>query len=90
MRFLVALVKADVSEECIVSIITVKRISELIVAADVSRSLVLFTLKMGICSSGTSIDTRTTGRHIPEDSFLSSGPVFLSFLSLFCSQEISA
>jgi hypothetical protein len=74
----VALVRIDVSEECIASIIRVTRIGELLFLRSVLRLLVtanvvsispiLLTLMMeAIRFSGTSVLTRATGYHIPDD-----------------------
>jgi hypothetical protein len=71
----VTLVRTDVSEERIASI-RAKRISagvhQLLVTANVvPSSLILFTLMMeAICCSETSVLTRSTRRHIPEDVIL--------------------
>jgi hypothetical protein len=73
---LVALVRTDLSEESIASIIRLKRIGELgtLVTsnpANVPSSLIRSTLKMeAIRSSETSVLTRATRRHIIEDGIL--------------------
>jgi hypothetical protein len=67
----VGLVRTDVSEECISSIIKVKLFSELATANVVPRSMILFTLMIeSIRFSETSVLTRVTRRHIPEDDIL--------------------
>jgi hypothetical protein len=72
----VALVRADVSEEHIASIIRVKRIGEigtllLIAANAVPSSPILFTLMTEATSSSETLAfTRATRRHIPEDGIL--------------------
>jgi hypothetical protein len=58
----VTLVKADVSEERVTSIIRMKRISELRIAP----------MTEAIRSSETSVLTRAAGHQIPEDSILHS------------------
>jgi hypothetical protein len=77
----VALVRTDISEECIASIIKVTRIGELrmlavtsnqstlLVTANVApTSPILFTLMMDVIhSSETSVSTRTTRHYMPED-----------------------
>jgi hypothetical protein len=86
----VPLVRIDVSEECIASIIRVERINELgkhlgatllefrqtLVRADVVlSSLILSTLMVdAVISSETPVLTRATRRHIPEDGDLHSLP----------------
>jgi hypothetical protein len=61
----VALVRTHVSEELSLSIIRVHR---LLVMANVPSSPILVTVMMGALSSSvTSVLTRTTWRHIPED-----------------------
>jgi hypothetical protein len=74
----VILVRTDVSEERIASIIGVKRISEVgttLAACSnsniVHSSLIVFTLiTEAILSSETSVLTRATRRHIPEHGIL--------------------
>jgi hypothetical protein len=82
----VALVRTDGSEERISSVISVGRISELgtsavtsnvnqllVTANIVPSSLILLTLtKEAIRSSETSVITRVTRRHIPDDGILQS------------------
>jgi hypothetical protein len=64
----VALVRTDVSEEHITSIIRFKRISELGKTLAFTSSLMHFTLIMqAMQSSETPVLTRFTRRHIPED-----------------------
>jgi hypothetical protein len=74
-----ALVRTDISEECIASIIKVKRIEAryvfqlLITARALHSSLIIFTLIMkAIRSSKTSIITCAVRRNIPEDPILHS------------------
>jgi hypothetical protein len=74
----VDLVGTNVSEEHVASIFRVERISKLrimlallVTANIVSSLLILSTLKMEVtCSSETSVLTRSTWLHIPEDSIL--------------------
>jgi hypothetical protein len=66
----VALVRTDVSEEGIASIIKTKR---MLVTANVPSPLILFTLMMEtIRSSDTSVLTGATRREIPEEGILPS------------------
>jgi hypothetical protein len=72
----VALVRTDVSKDLVAYIMKVERISELGTSAVSSNwvvlsSLMLVSLMMeAICSSETSVLTRTAWRHIPEDGIL--------------------
>jgi hypothetical protein len=67
-------VRTDVSEEPIASIIRVKRTSELgtvLAVTSKSSKLILSTLMIKvICYSETSVLTRATWRHNPEDGIL--------------------
>jgi hypothetical protein len=58
--------------ERIASIIRVKRVSKLVTANVVPSSPILFTLMMAIRTFETSIFTKATRRHIPEDGILHS------------------
>jgi hypothetical protein len=63
-------VRTDVSEEGITSIIRVTRVGELLLvtANVIPSSLILFTLMMEVIrSSKTSIFTKATWHHIPEE-----------------------
>jgi hypothetical protein len=62
-------VRSDVSEERIASITFHRTVLQLLVTANVvSSSLILFALMMeAIRSSETSVLTRATWRHIPDD-----------------------
>jgi hypothetical protein len=63
-----ALVKTDVSEERIASLV---RKLQLLVTANVLSSLILSALMMeAMISSGTSVSTRITRHHISEDGIL--------------------
>jgi hypothetical protein len=66
----VALVRTDVSEECIASIIRVTKIGE-VGTITVSSTPILVTLTMEVIhSSETSVLTGVTGRNILEDAIL--------------------
>jgi hypothetical protein len=65
------LVRIDVTEERITSVMRVERSSELVTANVVLSSLTISTLMMEeIPPSETSVITRSTQRHIPEDGIL--------------------
>jgi hypothetical protein len=72
----VVLVRINVSEECVASIIIVERISELgaalaLVTANIPGSLILSIMIMeAIRSSETLVLTRATWRHFSEDGIL--------------------
>jgi hypothetical protein len=79
----VALVRIDVSEERIASSIMVKRISELVLLRSVlqlldpanivlNSAILLILVMVSLRSSETSVLTRATRRHIPEDGNLHS------------------
>jgi hypothetical protein len=70
----VALVIIDVSEERVASIFRVVQCGSVCYTANVvPSSLILSTLvRKATCSSGTSVLTRATRRHIPEDGILHS------------------
>jgi hypothetical protein len=71
MLRLVVLVRTDVSEERIVSIIRVTRIDELETPLAVTSNRIRVTLMMeAISSSETLVITRTTRLNAPEDSIL--------------------
>jgi hypothetical protein len=76
----VALVRTDFSEERVVSIIRVARIGVLGTTIEITnnrsilrrnRSPILVTLVLEVIrSSETSVRTKATSRHVPEDGFL--------------------
>jgi hypothetical protein len=71
----VAIVLTDVSEECIASIFRVESIFLQPLSRADSSLADFSTLKIEtIISSETSVHTRSTRRHIPEDCFLHSHP----------------
>jgi hypothetical protein len=68
----VSLVRTNVSEECIASIIRNRSVLQLLVTANVvptSPTLVTLIVE-AICSSETLVLTRATRRNIPEDTIL--------------------
>jgi hypothetical protein len=69
----VTILRTDVSDERVASIIGVKSMLQLLVTANVPSSLIPFALMMeAILSFETSVLTRTTQPHIPEGGILHS------------------
>jgi hypothetical protein len=68
----VALVRSDISEE-LIALVFLRTVLQLRVIANIApRPPILFTLMMEIRSSETSVLTRATRRHIPENGVLRS------------------